>query len=40
MHAGGAVGIGAWGFAGSKYVKLPIQNGPQKGGEKGPRGKI
>ncbi|KAK9832672.1 hypothetical protein WJX84_011179 [Apatococcus fuscideae] len=37
---GGVVGIAAWGFAGSKYVKLPIQNGPQKGGEKGPRGKI
>ncbi|KAK9834092.1 hypothetical protein WJX74_003767 [Apatococcus lobatus] len=40
MAAGGAIGIGAWGFAGSKYVALPIQNGPQKGGEKGPKGKI
>ncbi|KAK9808153.1 hypothetical protein WJX73_002473 [Symbiochloris irregularis] len=37
---GGIAGILLWGRKGSKDIGLPIQNGPQKGGEKGPRGKL
>ncbi|CAL8464043.1 g3578 [Coccomyxa elongata] len=37
---GGAASILLWGAKGSKDVALPIQQGPKKGGEKGPRGKI
>jgi hypothetical protein len=37
---GGAGSILLWGAKGSKDVALPIQQGPKKGGEKGPRGKI
>ncbi|CAK0786231.1 hypothetical protein CVIRNUC_009444 [Coccomyxa viridis] len=37
---GGAASILLWGAKGSKDVALPITQGPKKGGEKGPRGKI
>lgn len=37
---GGGAAIALWGFVGSKDVTLPITVGPQKGGEKGPKGKI
>ena len=40
LAAGGTGSILLWGAKGSKDVALPIQQGPKKGGEKGPRGKI
>ena len=40
MGAGGAASILLWGAKGSKDVALPITQGPKKGGEKGPRGRL
>jgi len=40
LGLGSVSSILLWGAKGSKDIKLPIQNGPQKGGEPGPRGKI
>ena len=40
LPAGGLLGILLWGKKGSKDIGLPIQRGPQKPGEKGPRGKL
>lgn len=40
MPAGGTASLLLWGAKGTKDVALPIQQGPKKGGEKGPRGKI
>ena len=37
---GWAAGILLWGANGSKWAKLPIQNGPKKGAVIGPRGHI
>ena len=40
MPAAWAAGILVWGAKGTKAVKLPIQNGPQKAAVVGPRGRI
>lgn len=40
LFLGGGASILVWGAKGSKDVTLPIQKGPKRGGEKGPRGKI
>jgi len=37
---GGGAALLVWGAKGSKDAKLPITNGPQKGGEAGPRGRL
>ncbi|DBA68984.1 hypothetical protein WJX82_007816 [Trebouxia sp. C0006] len=37
---GWSAGILLWGANGSKWAKLPIQNGPKKGAVIGPRGRI
>lgn len=40
LVSGWAAGIALWGANGSKWAKLPIQNGPKKGAVIGPRGRI
>ena len=40
LISGWAAGIALWGANGSKWAKLPIQNGPKKGAVIGPRGRI
>ncbi|KAL3133722.1 hypothetical protein ABBQ32_008212 [Trebouxia sp. C0010 RCD-2024] len=40
VGVGWAAGILLWGANGSKWARLPIQNGPKKGAVIGPRGRI
>lgn len=40
LFLGGGGALLVWGAKGASDVKLPITVGPQKGGEKGPKGKI